>query len=110
MKTKRMKKLLMGMGLSRNQVNHMVKEQRLKGSSKISNAGLLLRCQPQSFQSHAGVNWLPYVKSFVLGVKHMTSKQKARRCWNTGEPARDDEFEPAHLPRRITHFGGFYKR
>lgn len=38
MKTKRMKKLLMGMGLSRNQVNHMVKEQRLKGSSKISNA------------------------------------------------------------------------
>lgn len=37
MKTKRMKKLLMGMGLSRNQVNHMVKEQRLKGSSKISN-------------------------------------------------------------------------
>ena len=29
MKTKRMKKLLMSMGLSRNQVNHMVKEQRL---------------------------------------------------------------------------------
>ena len=42
MKTKRMKKLLMGMGLSRNQVNHMVKEQQ---------CSLLLRCQPQSFQA-----------------------------------------------------------
>lgn len=51
MKTKRMKKLLMGMGLSRNQVNHMVKEQRLKGSSKNQQCSLLLRCQPQSFQA-----------------------------------------------------------
>lgn len=38
MKTKRLKKLLMGMGLSRNQVNHMVHDQRMNGSPKICNA------------------------------------------------------------------------
>lgn len=38
MKTKRLKKLLMGMGLSRNQVNYMVKDQRTTGDVKISNA------------------------------------------------------------------------
>ncbi|MFR6092610.1 MAG: hypothetical protein ACLUIR_04455 [Faecalibacterium prausnitzii] len=53
MKTKRMKKLLMGMGLSRNQVNHMVKEQRLKGSSKISNAAYYT-LSTAVFPSHAG--------------------------------------------------------
>ena len=38
MTTKRLKKLLMAMGLSRNQVNRMVKEQRDTGSKKASNA------------------------------------------------------------------------
>ena len=38
MTTKRLKKLLMAMGLSRNQVNRMVKEQRSVGSKKVSNA------------------------------------------------------------------------
>ena len=38
MKTKRMKKLLMAEGLSRNQVNRMVREQRTEGSSDVSNA------------------------------------------------------------------------
>ena len=38
MKTKRMKKLLMGLGLSRNQVNRMVNTQRREGSKKVSNA------------------------------------------------------------------------
>ena len=38
MTTKRLKKLLMAMGLSRNQVNRMVKEQRGVGSKKVSNA------------------------------------------------------------------------
>lgn len=38
MKTKRLKKLLMGMGLSRNQANHMVKDQRATGSPRVSNA------------------------------------------------------------------------
>mgnify|MGYP001477298668 CR=1 FL=1 len=48
MKTKRLKKLLMGMGLSRNQANHMVKDQRATGSLRVSqkvhlrvNAGLV---------------------------------------------------------------------
>lgn len=81
MKTKRMKKLLMGMGLSRNQVNHMVKEQRLKGSSKI------IRCQPQSFQAMLA-RLAAVCQEPCAGVSHMTSKQKARRCWNTGEPAK----------------------
>lgn len=38
MKTKRMKKLLMAEGLSRNQVNRMVREQRTDGSTDVSNA------------------------------------------------------------------------
>ncbi len=38
MKTKRLKKLLMGMGLSRNQANYMVKDQRTTGSPRVSNA------------------------------------------------------------------------
>lgn len=54
MKTKRMKKLLMGMGLSRNQVNHMVKEQRLKGSSK-SAMQPITTLSTAVFPSHAGV-------------------------------------------------------
>lgn len=37
MKTKRMKKLMMSMGLSRNQVNSMVQSQRTEGSKKVSN-------------------------------------------------------------------------
>ena len=37
MTTKRLKKLLMAKGLSRNQVNRMVKEQRYIGSKKVSN-------------------------------------------------------------------------
>ena len=38
MKTKRMKKLLMGMGLSRNQATRMIQEQRTEGSKDVSNA------------------------------------------------------------------------
>lgn len=37
MTTKRLKKLLMAKGLSRNQVNRMVDEQRDSGSKKVSN-------------------------------------------------------------------------
>lgn len=36
MKTKRMKKLLMGMGLSRNQATRMIQEQRAEGSTMIA--------------------------------------------------------------------------
>lgn len=59
MKTKRMKKLLMGMGLSRNQVNHMVKEQRLKGSSKLSNAAYYYAVN-RSLSKPCWRDWLPY--------------------------------------------------
>ena len=38
MTTKRMKKLLMGMGLSRNQATRMIQEQRTEGSKDVSNA------------------------------------------------------------------------
>lgn len=41
MTTKRLKKLLMAMGLSRNQVNRMVKEQRGIGSKKSGQRALL---------------------------------------------------------------------
>ena len=37
MKTKRLKKLMMSLGLSRNQVNTIVAEQRAEGSEKVSN-------------------------------------------------------------------------
>ena len=65
MKTKRMKKLMMGMGLSRNQVNYMVKEQRLKGSSKISNAAYYYAVN-RSLSKPCWRDWLPYIKSLVL--------------------------------------------
>lgn len=45
MKTKRLKKLLMGMGLSRNQANYMVKDQRATGSPAGQQRNLLLLCQ-----------------------------------------------------------------
>ena len=60
MKTKRMKKLL-----TRNQVNHMVKEQRLKGSSKLSNAAYYYAVN-RSLSKPCWRDWLPYVKSLVL--------------------------------------------
>ena len=37
MKTKRLKKLMMSMGLSRNQVNRMVQTQRTEGANDVSN-------------------------------------------------------------------------
>ena len=55
----------MGMGLSRNQVNHMVKEQRLKGSSKISNAAYYYAVN-RSLSKPCWRDWLPYIKSLVL--------------------------------------------
>ncbi len=65
MKTKRLKKLLMGMGLSRNQVCHMIKKQRTSGSPEISNAAYYYVVN----HSLAKPYWrtlLPYVRSFVL--------------------------------------------
>lgn len=64
MKTKRLKKLLMGMGLSRNQVNHMVKAQRTTGSSEVSNA--VYYYYAKRYISELTPDWLPHIRSFVL--------------------------------------------
>lgn len=64
MTTKRLKKLLMAMGLSRNQVNRMVKEQRDTGSKKASNA-LYYHVFKQDFKlfaSACGGEVLPYAR------------------------------------------------
>lgn len=64
MKTKRMKKLLMGLGLSRDQVNSMVNTQRREGSKKVSNA--LYWIVAQKHISDCGPKLLPYLSSLVL--------------------------------------------
>ena len=65
MKTKRLKKLLMGMGLSRNQVNSMVQSQRTEGSKNVTNEFYYLAVQWNLSQIDPEV--LPYIKTFVLG-------------------------------------------
>lgn len=64
MTTKRMKKLLMGMGLSRNQVNSMVLSQRAEGSKKVSNELYYFVVKQDIPKIDAEL--LPYLKSFVL--------------------------------------------
>ena len=64
MKTKRMKKLLMGLGLSRNQVNRMVNTQRREGSKKVSNA--LYWIVAQKHINDCGPELLPCLISLVL--------------------------------------------
>ena len=64
MTTKRMKKLLMGMGLSRNQVNSMVLSQRAESSKKVSNE-LYYFVVKQNIPK-IDSKLLPYIKSFVL--------------------------------------------
>ena len=65
MTTKRMKKLLMGMGLSRNQVNSMVLSQRAEGSKKVSNELYYFVVKQNIPKIDAEL--LPYLKSFVQG-------------------------------------------
>lgn len=64
MKTKRLKKLLMGMGLSRNQINHMVKAQRENGARSVSNKLYYFHAKRgiQSLEPEL----LPYLRSIVL--------------------------------------------
>ena len=64
MKTKRMKKLLMGLGLSRNQVNRMVNTQRREGSKKVSNA--LYWIVAQKHINDCGPELRPCLSSLVL--------------------------------------------
>lgn len=65
MKTKRMKKLMMSMGLSRNQVNSMVQSQRTEGSKKVSNELFFLSVQWNLPQIDPEI--VPYLKGWVLG-------------------------------------------
>lgn len=65
MKTKRLKKLLMGMGLSRNQVDYMVNDQHKNGSPAISNS--VYYYYAKRYISELTPDWLPLIKSFVLG-------------------------------------------
>lgn len=64
MKTKRLKKLMMSMGLSRNQVNSMVQSQRTEGSNKVSNESyyVVLNWTLPTLDSEIK----PYVKNFVV--------------------------------------------
>ena len=111
MKTKRLKKLLMGMGLSRNQVNYMVKDQRTTGDVKISNA---VYCYyAKRYISELTPDWLPLIKSFVLGntsddeIEHTCGEcEDFYACgdWNVHYPedapaCRD--FRPAKRPARV---------
>lgn len=64
MKTKRLKKLLMSMRLSRNQVNHMVKAQRENGAKGVSN-------KLYHFHAKRGIQslepeLLPFLRSIVF--------------------------------------------
>lgn len=64
MKTKRLKKLMMSMVLSRNQVNHMVKAQRENGARSVSNKLYYFHAKRviQSLEPEL----LPYLRSIVL--------------------------------------------
>ena len=64
MKTKRLKKLMMGLGLSRNQVNTIVAEQRAEGSKKVSNHlyWLVFRNRVRYIE----LELFPYLGGFVL--------------------------------------------
>ena len=71
MTTKRMKKLMMGMGLSRNQATRMIQEQRTEGSKKVSNALYFHVFQKNMLlcgiiRNGDGSEVLPYLNSFVL--------------------------------------------
>lgn len=78
MKTKRMKKLMMAEGLSRNQVNRMVREQRAEGSQKVSNA-VYFHVFKKDVELFASYGMLPYMSNFVLLDKEPEDGQE-----NTG--------------------------
>lgn len=88
MKTKRLKKLLMGMGLSRNQANHMVKDQRATGSLQVSNA--IYYYYAKRYISELTPDWLPLIESFVPGNAEEDAedinKNEPARAGNTDEP------------------------
>lgn len=64
MKTKRLKKLMMGRGLTRNQVNNIVAAQRAQGSKEVSNR--LYWIIFRDYIRHLNRGLLPYLNDFVL--------------------------------------------
>ena len=64
MKTKRMKKLMMSMGLSRNQVESIVKGQRENGAKGVSNKLYYFHVK-RGIQS-LKPELLPFLRSIVL--------------------------------------------
>ena len=78
MKSNRMKKLLMAEGLSRNQVNRMVREQRTDGSPDVSNAlyyHLLKRNIPLLKDTGNG-ELLPLMSGFIVTTKEPEDGQE----------------------------------
>lgn len=78
MKTNRIKKLLMAEGLSRNQVNRMVREQRTDGSPDVSNAlyyHLLKRSIPLLKDTGNG-ELLPLMSGFIVTTKEPEDGQE----------------------------------
>lgn len=64
MKTKRLKKLMMGRGLTRNQVNNIVAAQRAQGSKEVSNRLYWIIFRDHIRYLNRGL--LPYLNDFVL--------------------------------------------
>lgn len=78
METNRIKKLLMAEGLSRNQVNRMVREQRTDGSPDVSNAlyyHLLKRNIPLLKDTGNG-ELLPLMSGFIVTTKEPEDGQE----------------------------------
>ena len=113
MKTKRLKKLLMGMGLSRDQVNYMVHDQRTTGDAKISNA--VYYYYAKRYIAELTPDWLPLIKSFVLGdasnddLEHTCGECKDfGTCGNGNAHYAEDSpacrgFRPAKRPARAAN-------
>lgn len=78
MKTKRMKKLLMAEGLSRNQVNRMVREQRTDGSPDVSNVlyYCLLKGNIPLLKDTGNGELLPLMSGFVVTTKELEDGQE----------------------------------
>lgn len=78
MTTKRMKKLMMGMGLSRNQATRMIREQRTDGSPDVSNVlyyHLLKRNIPLLKDTGNG-ELLPLMSGFIVTTKEPEDGQE----------------------------------
>lgn len=73
-----MKKLLMAEGLSRNQVNRMVREQRTDGSTDVSNVlyYCLLKGNIPLLKDTGNGELLPLMSSFVVTTKELEDGQE----------------------------------